>query len=256
MSSSPSSPRAKRAASTPTSSTPRRASSSRSTAPAGVENPFFLALSPDKKFLYSIHAKQFGGQGERAGRGVPGRRPDRRAEVAQPAVGRGHRGVLPGRRQDREGRARGELLLGERGRRCRSRPTGRSAQPASFFQHKGSSVNPPAAEGAARPLHRRQPGQQVRLRGRPRDSTRSSATSSTRPTAKLTPNKPPFAKSPAGAGPRHLTFHPNGKRVYVINELLNSVTVFDYDADSGTLTRSRRSRRCRTTSRAPATAPT
>jgi 6-phosphogluconolactonase len=53
--------------------------------------------------------------------------------------------------------------------------------------------------------------------------------------AKLTPNKPPFARSPAGAGPRHLTFHPSGKRVYAINELLNSVTVFDYDADSCTL---------------------
>src|SRR4051794_26747270 len=28
----------------------------------GAENPFFLALSPDKKFLYSTHAKQFGGK--------------------------------------------------------------------------------------------------------------------------------------------------------------------------------------------------
>src|SRR5262245_57012516 len=27
-----------------------------------VENPFFLALSPDQKFLYSIHAKKFGGK--------------------------------------------------------------------------------------------------------------------------------------------------------------------------------------------------
>src|SRR5262249_53547707 len=51
-----------------------------------------------------------------------------------------------------------------------------------------------------------------------------------------TPNDPPFARAPAGAGPRHLTFHPNGKRLYAINELRNSVTVFDYDAASGTLT--------------------
>jgi 6-phosphogluconolactonase len=29
---------------------------------AGVENPFFLALSPDHKYLYSIHAKTFGGK--------------------------------------------------------------------------------------------------------------------------------------------------------------------------------------------------
>ena len=26
-----------------------------------VEHPFFMALSPDKKYLYSIHAQQFGG---------------------------------------------------------------------------------------------------------------------------------------------------------------------------------------------------
>src|SRR5438876_12019651 len=29
---------------------------------AGAENPFFLALSPDKKHLYATHAKQFGGK--------------------------------------------------------------------------------------------------------------------------------------------------------------------------------------------------
>src|SRR4051794_14053112 len=29
---------------------------------AGVENPFFLALSPDHKYLYSIHGKTFGGK--------------------------------------------------------------------------------------------------------------------------------------------------------------------------------------------------
>src|SRR5262245_25138775 len=27
---------------------------------AGAENPFFLALSPDRKYLYANHAKQFG----------------------------------------------------------------------------------------------------------------------------------------------------------------------------------------------------
>src|SRR6185295_17516488 len=55
-------------------------------------------------------------------------------------------------------------------------------------------------------------------------------------TSKLTVNDPPFANSPAGAGPRHLTFHPRGKLVYVINEKGNSVTVFDYDAATGSLT--------------------
>ena len=32
----------------------------------------------------------------------------------------------------------------------------------------------------------------------------------------------------AGSGPRHLTFHPNGRFVYLINELSGKVTVFNY----------------------------
>lgn len=55
--------------------------------------------------------------------------------------------------------------------------------------------------------------------------------------AKLTPNEAqPFVKQKPGSGPRHITFHPNGNHVYVINELANTVTFFDYAADTGALT--------------------
>lgn len=40
---------------------------------------------------------------------------------------------------------------------------------------------------------------------------------------------------PAGSGPRHLTFHPNGQFVYVINELNSTVSVFSYHSDTGEL---------------------
>jgi 6-phosphogluconolactonase len=39
-----------------------------------------------------------------------------------------------------------------------------------------------------------------------------------------------------GSGPRHLAFHPSGKFLYVINEILSTVTVFSYDAEKGELT--------------------
>lgn len=39
-----------------------------------------------------------------------------------------------------------------------------------------------------------------------------------------------------GAGPRHLTFHPNGKWAFVINELDSTITSFAYDAENGGLT--------------------
>jgi 6-phosphogluconolactonase len=38
-----------------------------------------------------------------------------------------------------------------------------------------------------------------------------------------------------GAGPRHLAFHPDGKHLYVVNELLSTVTAFAYDAEKGAL---------------------
>jgi 6-phosphogluconolactonase len=39
----------------------------------------------------------------------------------------------------------------------------------------------------------------------------------------------------AGAGPRHMKFHPNGRYAYVVNELQLSVTAFQYDSAAGTL---------------------
>jgi 6-phosphogluconolactonase len=52
---------------------------------------------------------------------------------------------------------------------------------------------------------------------------------------KLTPNEEPWRQVKAGAGPRHLTFHPGGKFAYVINELQATVTAFAHDQAKGTL---------------------
>jgi 6-phosphogluconolactonase (cycloisomerase 2 family) len=38
-----------------------------------------------------------------------------------------------------------------------------------------------------------------------------------------------------GAGPRHVAFHPNGRVLYVINELNATITAYAYDASSGTV---------------------
>jgi 6-phosphogluconolactonase len=51
----------------------------------------------------------------------------------------------------------------------------------------------------------------------------------------LAPNDPPFGVLAPGSGPRHLAFHPNGKLVYVLNELASTVTAFRYDAAKGVL---------------------
>ncbi|HEY3082947.1 MAG TPA: lactonase family protein [Chloroflexota bacterium] len=54
-------------------------------------------------------------------------------------------------------------------------------------------------------------------------------------TGKLIPNDPPWAQVSSGAGPRHLSFHPSGKYVYVINELDSTISAFAFDPAAGTL---------------------
>ncbi len=39
----------------------------------------------------------------------------------------------------------------------------------------------------------------------------------------------------AGTGPRQLVFHPDGKHLYVVNELVSSITICGYDPSTGTL---------------------
>ncbi|WP_038163510.1 lactonase family protein [Verrucomicrobium sp. BvORR106] len=51
----------------------------------------------------------------------------------------------------------------------------------------------------------------------------------------ITPNAPAFGTVPAGGGPRHFAFHPNGKYAYVCNEMTCTVTAFNYDAGRGAL---------------------
>jgi len=48
-------------------------------------------------------------------------------------------------------------------------------------------------------------------------------------TGALAPSRPPHASVAPGAGPRHLAFGRDGRRLYVLNEMALTVTVFRYD---------------------------
>jgi 6-phosphogluconolactonase len=54
-------------------------------------------------------------------------------------------------------------------------------------------------------------------------------------TGALTPRSPPAVATAAKAGPRHLDFHPDGRFVYVVNELDATVNAYAFDAAAGTL---------------------
>jgi 6-phosphogluconolactonase len=54
-------------------------------------------------------------------------------------------------------------------------------------------------------------------------------------TGALTPNDPPFAQMPPVSGPRHMVFSGDGRFAYLLSEIANTITVFAWDATSGTL---------------------
>lgn len=199
-----------------------------------IENPFFLALSPDRKFLYSIHAKQFGGKEheqiaafEIAGRTGNLKRLNQRSALGTAAC------YLS---LDATGKTL--LVANYSTGNVASLPVkddGSLMEAASVFQHADASADsaqpkkPHAHSIIVSPNNRFVYAADLGL-------NRVFIYRLDAAAAKLSPNDPPFAPSPAGAGPRHLAFHPDGKRLYAINEIGNSVTMFDYDADSGTLT--------------------
>jgi 6-phosphogluconolactonase len=53
--------------------------------------------------------------------------------------------------------------------------------------------------------------------------------------AQMEVNDPRFVKVAPGSGPRHLAFHPNGRHVYLINEMASTIITFEYEPQAGTV---------------------
>jgi 6-phosphogluconolactonase len=201
---------------------------------AEIASPSFLALSPDHRFLYAVNeVGSFAGKksGAVSAFSVNPQTGALRLLNQQPSGGGGpcHLTV------DRSGK--NVLVANYGGGNVSVFPLakdGSLGEATAFMQHHGSSVNKqrqnaPHAHGIyvdARNRFAFVPDlgidQVVIYRF---DADKGS----------LTPNDPPFAALAPGAGPRHLSFHPNNQHAFVINELLCTITAFRYDADRGTL---------------------
>ena len=111
---------------------------------------------------------------------------------------------------------------------------GRLGEPACVIQHKGSSVNPQRQEGPhAHGIYLDGANRLALVADLGLDKLliyRFDAVKS-----RLTPHDPAFGSSKPGAGPRHLAFHPNGRFVYAIHELDNTIVAYSYDAALGKL---------------------
>ena len=195
--------------------------------------PFFMAVSPDRRFLYGNHApEKFGGEQEQIftftidqESGVP------KLLSRTPSPGRAtcYVDIAP------SGKALvvAHYLEGSVAS-YRIGPDGTPGEAVSLIKHKGSSVDPKRQEGPHAHCSVVSPdGRFVLAADLGMDQVLCYRLDPE--TAQLLPNDPPFAKTAPGAGPRHLTFHPNGKLVYVINELDNTILALTYDSKSGAL---------------------
>lgn len=199
-----------------------------------IENPFFLAVSADGRFLYAVDAEKFG---DDVNEFVAGYR-------IKPVTGQ----LTRLNQQSAMGRTSCYLDVDDSGRTVvvanyssgdiaalPVKKDGSLGEAASFIRHSGSSVDPARQKAPFAHSIEISPDNRFALAA-DLGADKVFIYSLDAETAKLTanPDQPSVSIAP-GSGPRHLTFHPNGKRVYVINELKNTVTFFDYEPEAGTL---------------------
>jgi 6-phosphogluconolactonase len=202
---------------------------------AEAASPSFLALHPDKRFLYAVNEINEI-DGRKAG-GVSAFAIDpQRGTLAplnrQPSGGPGPAHVIV----DRQGR--NVLVANYGGGSVAVLPIGadgRLQAPSSVVQHTGSSVDPQRQkEPHAHSINVDADNRFAYAADLGLDKIliyRFNAADGT-----LTPNDPPFAQVEPGSGPRHFAFHPRGRFAYVINEMRCTVTAFGHDAARGALT--------------------
>ena len=105
---------------------------------------------------------------------------------------------------------------------------------ADVVQHEGIGAHPRRQEGPHAHFIRQDPaGRFVLACDLGTDEVKIYRLDAERGT--LTPNNPPALRVAEGQGPRHLAFHPNGRWVYVINELGSTMTACTWDAERGIL---------------------
>ena len=202
---------------------------------AETKDPAWLALHPTGKFLYAIDESANVARQPTTGVSAYALNPTTGAltllnQQTHGSAGACHLSV------DATGRT---VLVANYGAGSVSalalQPDGRLGALGSVIQHTGSSVNP--ARQTAPHAHQILLSPDNRFALVPDLGLDRVLVYAVDPaSAKLTAHRPASVTLPPGSGPRHLAFHPNGQFVYVISELLCTMTAFRYDPAHATLT--------------------
>ena len=201
---------------------------------AEVNNPSFLAIHPNHKFVYAVNevsdsdGKPTGAVSAFAIDSQTGKLKLLNHQSSQGA-GPCHLVV------DRAGK--NVLVANYGGGSCACLPIGsdgRLAEATAAIQHRGKSVNPGRQEGPhAHSINLDHANRFAFCADLGLDQVLIYRFDSSKGT--LAPNDPPAANVAPGSGPRHFAMHPTGKFAYLINEIANTVTAFALDSERGTL---------------------
>jgi 6-phosphogluconolactonase len=197
-----------------------------------VTNPSFLAIHPNRKYLYAVsEVAAFDGQktGAVSAFGI------------DPATGK----LTPLNTVQSKGAGPCFVSVDKTGKNvlvanCGSGSVavlpidaeGKLKEASSFIQHSGSSANPKRQAGPHAHSINLSPDNRFAIAADlGLDQLlvyKFDASAGT-----ITANDPPFIKMAPGSGPRHFAFHPNGKYGYAINEMLSTVTAMSWDGKKG-----------------------
>jgi len=199
---------------------------------AATANPSFLTLHPNRRFLYALGEIGGSSTGVVNAFAIDGTTGTLTPLNQQTSAGRGpcHFAV------DKTG---GCVLVANYGSGSIAtlpiHADGSLGPPTTSIQHQGASVDPkrqqePHAHGVGfDPANHRAFCADLGL-----DKILIYQFDPSKPT--ITPKDPPSGSVKPGAGVRHFVFHPDGHRLYAINEMYSTVTAFDYDPQRGALT--------------------
>jgi 6-phosphogluconolactonase len=201
---------------------------------AELKHPSFLAVAPSRRFLYAVG--EANGLTEHRGGAVYAFRIEPTNgtltllnQEASGGAGPCHLSVDP------TGRC---LLVANYGSGSIAAlpllADGSLGRAAAFIQHHGASVNPARQTGPHAHFITPDPANRFALVcDLGLDQVLVYRLDPAR--AALSANEPAFATLKPGAGPRHLAFHPNGRWVYVIDELDSTITVCQWEPTRGAL---------------------
>lgn len=201
---------------------------------AATVNPSFLAIHPNRKFLYA--ANEVGDfQGQKTG-SVSGFAIDAKSGLLTPL------NVAPSGGGDPcyvvvDPTGRNLLVANYSGGSVEVVPIGTDGKlgsPSSVIQHRGQGADPFRQSGPhAHSIDLDASGRVAIAADLGLDKLliyRLDAEN-----GRLTPNQPAFVAMSPGSGPRHFAFHPDGRHAFAINEMASTLNAFDYDPASGAL---------------------